>query len=421
MTQLYYIDKKELLYLQEDMPKFDVTAIGDEKPVYQESGKSALQDALILNVLYMIQQAGSGHPGGSLSSLGIMVDLFWNTMKEGDVFISSKGHDAPALYAVMQAKGLIPFDTIHTFRRPGGTEKMLYHPGTDELEPRQIYVLVGDGELQEGQNWEALNDLDTEHVRVIVDHNHHQLSKETVRPPLPIGCSIVFTTKGTGISFMRDDNDYHAGALTDEDYSRAVREIMERLKQLPGYQPQISMIDTKPYRKKEKDPIIEAYASSLAWEIGSNPKVVVMDADLAPDCGLLRFKKKFPERFIECGIAEQNMVSMATGLAQGGFIPIVHSFAAFLCRRANEQIYNACLERRHIVFVGIMAGILPEGPGTSHECRQDIILMNTMPNIIVLKILEANAVRSSIDWAVNDATGPVYISMPALPLEAIIR
>ncbi len=458
MTQLYYIDKKELLYLQEDMPKFDVTAIGDEKPVYQESGKSALQDALILNVLYMIQQAGSGHPGGSLSSLGIMVDLFWNTMKEGDVFISSKGHDAPALYAVMQAKGLIPFDTIHTFRRPGGlpghptidvpgiifntgslgmgiskanglaaawrmagTEKMLYHPGTDELEPRQIYVLVGDGELQEGQNWEALNDLDTEHVRVIVDHNHHQLSKETVLPPLPIGCSIVFTTKGTGISFMRDDNDYHAGALTDEDYSRAVREIMERLKQLPGYQPQISMIDTKPYRKKEKDPIIEAYASSLAWEIGSNPKVVVMDADLAPDCGLLRFKKKFPERFIECGIAEQNMVSMATGLAQGGFIPIVHSFAAFLCRRANEQIYNACLERRHIVFVGIMAGILPEGPGTSHECRQDIILMNTMPNIIVLKILEANAVRSSIDWAVNDATGPVYISMPALPLEAIIR
>jgi len=97
--KLYYVPKSEL-------DKID--------------NQEVLLDTLRINILYMVQRAGSGHLGGSLSSLTIMMPFFWGEMGPEDVFISSKGHDAPALYAIMQAKGLIPFDTIHTFRQPGG-------------------------------------------------------------------------------------------------------------------------------------------------------------------------------------------------------------------------------------------------------------------------------------------------------------
>jgi len=99
----------------------------------------------------------------------------------------------------------------------------------------------------------------------------------------------------------------------------------------------------------------------------------------------------------------------------------VHSFAAFLCRRANEQIYNACLERRHIVFVGAMAGLLPEGPGTSHECMEDVALMKTMPGMTVLVPDTPDRLRATMKWAVNEATGPVYVSIRCWELEGVRR
>jgi len=112
---------------------------------------------------------------------------------------------------------------------------------------------------------------------------------------------------------------------------------------------------------------------------------------------------------------------MATGLAAGGFIPVVNSFAAFLCRRANEQIYNACLERRHIVFVGAMAGMLPTGPGTSHECMEDVALMKTMPGMMVMVPDTQDRLRATMEWAVNEATGPVYVSIPCWELDGVRR
>lgn len=468
--KLYYVDKPELdRILQptaptppttyEDGALFDDLAdLGvdktDPQPGPITTNLSVLLDALRLNVLYMVQQAGSGHLGGSLSSLSIMVDLFWNRMNPEDIFISSKGHDAPGLYALMQARGIIPFETIHTLRRPGGlpghptidVPGIYFNTGSlgmgiskanglaaaDRMNGihRKIYVLVGDGELQEGQIYESSWRREGK-VRIVIDCNGYQLSKPTELPGLlpEKNVRVVPTAKGAGISFMENDNKYHAGALSADEYARAAAEISGRLfnagiaikptHDQPYPRPAKSHELTKAYGGRKQNPGIAPRLPGILESVGQNPKVIVMDADLEPDCGLTHFKEKYPDRFIECGIAEQDMVSMATGLAEGGFIPIVHSFAAFLCRRANEQIYNACLERRHIVFVGSMAGLLPTGPGTSHQCLEDIALMKTMPGMTILAPKTADALWSALAWAVDEATGPVYISIQCWDLEAI--
>jgi transketolase len=416
--KLYYVPKEEL------------DKITDQ---------AVMLDALRLNLIFMVQTAGSGHLGGSLSSLTIMVPLFFGGMGPDDAFITSKGHDAPALYACLQAKGIISFDTIHTLRRPGGlpghptvdVPGVLFNTGSlgmgiskanglaaaDRLAgwTRRIHVLVGDGELQAGQNDEARRNLD-KNVIVHVDGNSRQLSRNT---PLPwSNGDVVYhpTIKGSGVSFMEGNNKYHAGALSEGEYTRAVQEICARI---PGVR--LEQVEKRPYvRPCEAFVLAKAYPAILR-EIGADERVVVMDADLEPDCGLTAFKTAYPGRFVQCGIAEQDMVSMATGLAAGGSIPVVHSFAAFLCRRANEQIYNACLERRHIVFVGAMAGMLPEGPGTSHECKEDIALMKTMPGITVMQPRTPEELSATMKWAVNEATGPVYVSIRCWELEGVRR
>jgi len=233
---------------------------------------------------------------------------------------------------------------------------------------------------------------------------------------IPKGIILHSTIKGSGVSFMGGNNKYHAGALSDGEYEAAVKEIHSRI-------PNVKLTETEkiPYPRPFKpNYLLQAYSDILA-DIGANSRVICMDADLSPDCGLSAFAEKYPDRFIQCGIAEQDMVSMATGLAAGGFIPIVHSFAAFLCRRANEQIYNACLERRHIVFVGHFSGMLPTGPGTSHECLEDVALMKTMPGMMILQPFNADDLKKSILWAVNEAVGPVYVSIPCWELEGLRR
>src|SRR5205085_9178743 len=101
--------------------------------------------------------------------------------------------------------------------------------------------------------------------------------------------------------------------------------------------------------------------------------------ELIKDCGLSPFSKKYPARFIECGIAEQDMVSMAAGMARRGVLPAVHSFACFLAARPNEQIYNQASERSKVIYVGSLAGLLPGGPGHSHQSVRDISALGGVP------------------------------------------
>jgi transketolase len=131
--------------------------------------------------------------------------------------------------------------------------------------------------------------------------------------------------------------------------------------------------------------------------------VVVLDADLSADCDLRPFENAFPQRFIENGIAEQDMVSMAGGLALQGLLPIVNSFGVFLASRANEQIYNNATEGTKIIYVCHYAGLIPAGPGKSHQSLRDISLFGALPNIVILEPCNAVETKWALDWCVNAA------------------
>ena len=156
--------------------------------------------------------------------------------------------------------------------------------------------------------------------------------------------------------------------------------------------------------KDTAEKVVNAYGEALV-ELGStNEKLVVLDADLSADCGLRSFENTFPERFIENGIAEQDMVSMAGGLALQGLLPIVNSFGVFLASRANEQIYNNATENTKIIYACHYAGIIPAGPGRSHQSVRDISLFGALPNCVVLEPCNAVETKAALTWCVNEAT-----------------
>ena len=131
--------------------------------------------------------------------------------------------------------------------------------------------------------------------------------------------------------------------------------------------------------------------------------LIVLDADLSADCGLRLFENAFPQRFIESGIAEQDMVSTAGGLALQGLLPVVNSFGVFLSSRANEQIYNNATEKTKIIYVCHYAGLIPAGPGKSHQSVRDISLFGALPNCIVLEPCNAKETKQALKWCVNEA------------------
>jgi transketolase len=130
--------------------------------------------------------------------------------------------------------------------------------------------------------------------------------------------------------------------------------------------------------------------------------MVILDADLSADCGLRLFENTYPQRFIENGIAEQDMVSMAGGLALQGLLPVVNSFGVFLASRANEQIYNNASEKTKIIYVCHYAGLIPAGPGKSHQSVRDISLFGALPNCIMLEPCNAKETKQALKWCVNE-------------------
>ncbi|RED37992.1 transketolase [Rhodopseudomonas thermotolerans] len=456
---------------------------------------SLYADMARLNALYMIARAGSGHIGSSFSSLDILSHLYLTEMNRdaGDIFFSSKGHDAPALYAVLIAQGVLPEQKLHGLRRLGGLPG---HPdiGTPGLVTNtgslgmgiskakgmlfanrvtgkggRVFVLTGDGELQEGQIWESLVSAANHRVgnlTVIVDHNKFQsdfsvertsslgdldakfrafgwhvaridghdtellaetfkaLEKITDQPKVVIAD----TVKGKGVSFMEGtsiDSDvemfrFHSGAPKADEYLRAVEEIEARISsQLAGLH--ATAVEVVRVDKPVVAPapagqvkLFPAYTEALLVEAEKRPELVALDADLALDMGLLPFGEKFPDRYLECGIAEQDMVSQAGGMALRGLLPVVHSFSCFLSTRPNEQIYNNATEDSRIVYVGGLSGVLPAGPGHSHQSVREISALGGIPNLVMVEPCCPEEVAPLLRWCL-DYQGPSFLRMISIP------
>lgn len=153
----------------------------------------------------------------------------------------------------------------------------------------------------------------------------------------------------------------------------------------------------------------ESYGNALAEFGAQYPNLVVLDADLAAATKTGVFKKVFPDRHIDCGIAECNMVGIAAGLSTTGKIPFVSSFAMFAAGRAFEQVRNSVGYPHLNVKIGAThAGITVGEDGASHQCNEDLALMRTIPGMVVMCPSDDTEARAAVKAAI-DYVGPVYI------------
>jgi transketolase len=325
-------------------------------------------------------------------------------------------------------------------------------------------VLTGDGELQEGQFWESLasaSHAGLSEIVAIIDHNkiqsdtwvkdvndlgdldaklrafgwhvapcdgHDVAAIETTLRSLDAIADrpkavIADTIKGKGVSFMEGPSlrkgelyAYHSGAPTEDEYARASKELLSRAARLldaAGLGSLVTNVGRRPARREPRvtDNLIGAYRDALVEQADRHPRLVVLDADLVKDCGLVPFAAKYPERFVECGIAEQDMVSMACGIARRGLLPVAHSFACFLAARPNEQIYNQCSEGSKVIYVGSLAGLLPGGPGHSHQSVRDIAALGAIPNLLMAEPALEAEVHALFDYFVNAETQSAYLRL----------
>ena len=153
----------------------------------------------------------------------------------------------------------------------------------------------------------------------------------------------------------------------------------------------------------------ESYGNALKALGEENPNVLVLDADLAGATKTGVFKKAFPERFFDCGIAECNMVSIAAGVAATGKIPFCSSFAMFAAGRAYEQVRNAVGYPHLNVKIGAThAGISVGEDGATHQCNEDIAMMRTIPGMVILNPADDVEARAAVK-AAAEYVGPVYL------------
>lgn len=489
---------------------------------------SLIADICRANTLAMVKRAGSGHLGTSFSAMDIVVYLYHevlNTLSAGldnpgrDIYFSSKGHDVPGLYSVLYSLGAIPREKFIRLRRFGGLDG---HPdtGIPGIESNsgslgmgiskgkgmawakrhkgwggRVYVLTGDGEFQEGQNFEALQTAHHQgisNLTVIIDHNKVQ-SDKPVSEIVDLGdlggklgafgwhverCDghdfgqlsaavgrcrevgdrpqiiIADTIKGRGVSFMEHPQaledgkglyPWHAGAPADGPFEQGYAEIVGRIKAAYLAQglgePVFERVEPEPQgrervtllgepvseaaedriRAKVSDEYVaKAFGEALLEIAPSRPDLVVLDADLASDCRVRGFENAVADRFIENGIAEQDMVSMAGGLARMGLLPVVNSFAAFLASRANEQIYNNASEKTKIIYALHYAGLIPAGPGKSHQSIRDISLLGALPNMTIVQPCNADETRQVVRWCVEEARENCAIRLIISPSPRVV-
>ena len=419
-------------------------------------------------------EAGSGHPTSCLSAADITTVLFdryftydlANPLNlNNDRFVLSKGHAAPLLYTLFGMAGAYPLEELKTLRKFGS--RFEGHPvpkykyaeaatgslgqglsvgaGLALVAKREgygskTYVLTGDGELAEGQIWEAANfaaheKLDNlvaildinrlgqsqetmfghrirEYVKkfkafdfeviTINGHNYEEINQALQATQQPNGkpfAIIAKTFKGYPISFLKNKDGWHGKALKKEELEKALKQLepindslrFELKKPTQTKLPSkagITTAQTSNFKQEKEYATREVFGDELAKLAEGNKEIYALDGDVMNSTFTQTFKKAHAERFVECYIAEQNMVSVAAGLSRMGKIPFVATFAAFLTRAA-DQIRMARVSEANIKFVGSHVGVSIGEDGPSQMALEDISLFGTVPDCVVLQPCDA--------------------------------
>lgn len=455
-----------------------------------------------INALACIMSAKHGWIGATFSCAEILTYLYFNEMNfiinnigeiSGDVLILSKGHAAPMQYACLAGLGVIDFEDLKTYKTRTGlqahTDKKT--PGiisnTGSLgqslskacgialvsrqagKKQRVYVVLGDGELQEGQNYEALmsiRQLGLTEVIPIIDRNRLQTDSNTEdikklpelqslfrsfgfemadidghdisnisrafsrKVPSANRVIVANTIKGYGSeitsmrgSVSRRNGVWHSRVPSKEEYILILRELVKKIDDdsikkafdefvaESGNGRESILISTD-----EQESTRDLFSKKLFSLARNNKKIIILDADLEKSMKLTDFALKYPDRFVECGISEQDMVSIAGGIALKGYVPVVNTYASFL-RRAYEQIYINATEETFIIYAGHYSGLCYTTDGKSHQMTGDISMMRAIPGMRVYDPFCKEELEGILDYYLNETASirkksfPVYIKL----------
>jgi len=433
-------------------------------------------DRIRLLSLESTTKAGSGHPTTGMSMADILSVLYFDQMvydpkhpesPEGDDLVLSKGHGSPALYAAMDLAGILdgldpmtlretqsPLEGHPVPRIPGirlatgslgqglsggiGLALAMKRAGVD----RYVYVILGDGEMAEGNVWEAVNlaphlkmnnliaivdvnrlgqsdptlyEWDTEsygrriesfgwHVLSIDGHSIDEITEaleEARQDPRP-SAIIARTVKGKGVDFLENAEGRHGKAVSEKELEEARKQLGGGIKEIRESQnkpPNIrSLVQQENNRTTPAPPAVDfddgpvatrdGYGQALQVLGASDPSVMVLDGDVKNSTRTKSFFSSHPDRAVECFIAEQNMVGIAAGLQCRGIRPHVATFAAFLTR-AHDQIRMAAYSQADIKFAGSHTGVAIGQDGPSQMGLEDFAMMRSVYGSVVVSPADA--------------------------------
>jgi transketolase len=429
-----------------------------------------------LSILSMMSTtaAGSGHPTSCMSAAELMAGIFFYAMKfdakdpnspDADRFVMSKGHAAPILYAAFAEAGVFPDSRVMTLRE--FSSELEGHPtpripGVDaatgslgqglsvgaglaigarlDKSPTRVYVMMGDGEMAEGQVWEAAEfagHYKLDNLTVIADVNalgqseptmyQHDMevyrrkfeaegfatevidghdvaavlaaldrAKATKGQPQAI---VARTIKGHGFSEVAGKLNWHGKPFSKDQLAAAIKELggpidvppdpgksYER-KSLPQ-PPDFPEPPAPEYEAGKPVATREAYGFALKRLGSANPHVVAISGDVKNSTFSDMFGNAFPDHFFQGYIAEQNLVSVAVGLAARGKVPFADTFACFLSR-AYDNVRMAAISRANINLCGSHCGVSIGEDGPSQMALEDIAMFRAIHGSAVLYPSEA--------------------------------
>jgi len=477
--------------------------------LYRERGIEASPESLAavirINALSSIISAEHGWLGATFSCADILSWLYFFKMSSdysgkrpaGDILILSKGHAAPAQYACLAELGIIPYDDLLQYKTPDGPQAHtdILTPGiptntgslgqslskaagiaiADRLKKRsrKIFVILGDGELQEGQNYEALmsiakfnisevipvidrNRLQTDsptdaiigkfdipkvlsafgfNTRVFDGHSFDEINEtfkniNNIAPTL----FIADTLKGGGAALTTMSYDtppgealWHSKVPDDDEYLQILEELVPKT----GSAEIINNFScfrrdrgkNFPKRLKSGFSTRDIFAEIMLQKAENDDRIVMLDADLSKSLQLNEFQERFPERFIETGISEQDMVSIAGGLALEGFVPSVNTYASFF-RRGFEQIYINATEKTFIIYAGNYSGLCYSTDGKTHQMTGDIPIMRSIPGMRVYDPFCREELEGLINYLFSESRPknyPVYVKLRRTPSDRQLK
>ncbi len=380
-----------------------------------------------------------------------------------DRFILSPSQYSLVLYAALIEAGRMDERGLEQFNRDGSIVEMIgaeHSPGMEIMsgslgqgisqgfgiamarklkgEKGRVVLFMSDGEFQIGQTWEALQAAafhKLNNILIYVDVNGYQcdgrmtevMNIEPLDKRLEAFGIRTYRINGHDIDALvrtgtaPRDNEKPVCVLCDTDPTRGIDILRRRdpkfhYVRFSNFEEKKELADfnnrtlTPPEKKNESPYPSRVHARNIVSWAKDKPEIVVLSADLTSSTEIDLFREAYPHRFFSMGIAEQNMLSFAGGMAREGYIPLIHTFAVFIYRRAFDQIaMSVAYPNLPVKMFGFLPGIMTPG-GATHQAIEDIAVMRALPNMTILETGDATDVESILDAAMS-VPGPVYVRM----------